>query len=243
LEKVKKIISGIVKGCSEAGCGLVGGETAEMPGTYEKNKFDLAGFAVGVVEKKFLLTKNKIKKNDIVLAVPSAGLHSNGYSLVRYILKKNKLKKKYRLVSTSNIKKELIKPTKIYVKEVVKLIYIFFFDYIAIHKLNLEKVKKIISGIVKGCSEAGCGLVGGETAEMPGTYEKNKFDLAGFAVGVVEKKFLLTKNKIKKNDIVLAVPSAGLHSNGYSLVRYILKKNKLKKKGNYKHKKSSLNQK
>ena len=121
LEKVKKIIGGIVKGCSEAGCSLVGGETAEMPSTYEKNKFDLAGFAVGVVEKKFLLTKNKIKKNDIVLAVPSSGLHSNGYSLVRYILKKNKLKKKYRLISSPNIKKELIKPTKIYVKEVVKL--------------------------------------------------------------------------------------------------------------------------
>ena len=72
---------------------------------------------------------------------------------------------------------------------------IFFLDYIAVNKLNLNKTKKIINGIVKGCVSANCALVGGETAEMPGTYQKNKFDLAGFAVGVVEKKFLLTKKK------------------------------------------------
>ena len=101
---------------------------------------------------------------------------------------------------------------------------IFFLDYIAINKLNLNKVKKILGGIVHGCKLAGCALVGGETAEMPGTYQKNKFDLAGFAVGLVEKKNLLTKNKIKLGDIVLAVPSSGLHSNGFSLVRHILKK-------------------
>ena len=104
---------------------------------------------------------------------------------------------------------------------------IFFLDYIAIQKIKFNKVKKILDGIVKGCIQSDCSLVGGETAEMPGTYEKNKFDLAGFAVGVVEKKSLLTKNKIKKNDIVLAVPSSGLHSNGYSLVRNILKKKAL----------------
>ena len=101
---------------------------------------------------------------------------------------------------------------------------IFFLDYIAINKLNLNKVKKILGGIVHGCKLADCALVGGETAEMPGTYQKNKFDLAGFAVGLVEKKNLLTKHKIKLDDIVLAVPSSGLHSNGFSLVRHILKK-------------------
>ena len=103
---------------------------------------------------------------------------------------------------------------------------IFFLDYIAVDRLKINKVKKILDGIVEGCSQAGCALIGGETAEMPGTYEKNKFDLAGFAVGVVEKKLLLTKSKIKNNDIVLGVPSSGLHSNGFSLVRHILKKNK-----------------
>ena len=101
---------------------------------------------------------------------------------------------------------------------------IFFLDYIAINKLKLNKVKKILDGIVAGCKIAECALVGGETAEMPGTYQKNKFDLAGFAVGVVEKKNLLVKDKIKKNDIILAVPSSGLHSNGFSLVRNVIKK-------------------
>ena len=104
---------------------------------------------------------------------------------------------------------------------------IFFLDYIAVNKLDLKKVKKILDGIVHGCKLAGCALLGGETAEMPGTYSKNKFDLAGFSVGIVERKNLLTKNKIKSNNIVLAVPSSGLHSNGFSLVRSILNKKNL----------------
>ena len=116
LNKVKKILDGIVYGCKLAGCALLGGETAEMPGTYHKNKFDLAGFAVGLVERKNLLTKNKIKSNDIVLAVPSSGLHSNGFSLVRHVLKKKK-----KLYFSSFLKKNLIKPTKIYVNELNKI--------------------------------------------------------------------------------------------------------------------------
>ena len=115
-KKVKNILDGIVSGCKLAECALIGGETAEMPGTYAKNKFDLAGFAVGVVEKKNLLTKSKIKSNDIVLAVPSSGLHSNGFSLIRHILKK-----KTNSTLPSHIKKELIKPTKIYVRELNKI--------------------------------------------------------------------------------------------------------------------------
>ncbi len=116
LKKVKKILDGIVSGCKLAKCSLIGGETAEMPRTYGKNKFDLAGFAVGLVEKKNLLTKNKIKKNDIILAIPSSGLHSNGFSLINYILKNKK-----KLILNRNIKKELIKPTKIYVNEINKI--------------------------------------------------------------------------------------------------------------------------
>jgi len=100
---------------------------------------------------------------------------------------------------------------------------IFFLDYIAINKINLTKVKKILDGIVNGCKLSNCALVGGETAEMPGTYEKNKFDLAGFAIGIVSKKNLLTKNKIQLNDVILAIPSSGLHSNGFSLIRHVLK--------------------
>ena len=116
LNKVKKILDGIVSGCKLAGCALIGGETAEMPGTYGKNKFDLAGFSVGLVEKKDLLKKSKVKLNDVILAIPSSGLHANGYSLIRHILKKKK-----NLILPSYIKKELIKPTKIYVKELNKI--------------------------------------------------------------------------------------------------------------------------
>ena len=118
LKKLKSIIKGIQKGCEISGCQLVGGETAEMPGTYEKGKFDIAGFSVGIVDEKKILYKTKIKKNDFILAVPSSGLHSNGYSLVRNIINKKKIiinKNKF-------LKKELLKPTKIYVKEILGLI-------------------------------------------------------------------------------------------------------------------------
>ena len=118
LKKLKQIIKGIIKGCKISNCELVGGETAEMPGTYSKGKFDLAGFSVGVVDKNKILDKKKIKKNDLILAVPSNGMHSNGYSLVRYILKK----KKINLKRNKFLKKELIKPTKIYVTEILNLI-------------------------------------------------------------------------------------------------------------------------
>ena len=117
LKKLKNILKGIMKGCSLANCQLVGGETAEMPGTYTRDKFDIAGFAVGFVEEHKIL-KNKIKINDLVLAVPSTGIHSNGFSLVRDVIKKKKIKLKY----NNFLKKELIKPTKIYVNEVLKLI-------------------------------------------------------------------------------------------------------------------------
>jgi len=118
LKKLKSIIKGIIKGCKISNCELVGGETAEMPGTYEKGKFDIAGFAVGVVDEKKILHKKNIKKNDLVLAIPSSGVHSNGYSLVRYVLKKGKIN----LINNKFLKKELLKPTKIYVSEVLNLI-------------------------------------------------------------------------------------------------------------------------
>jgi len=118
LPKLRSIIKGIFIGCELAGCDLVGGETAEMPDTYSKGKFDIAGFAVGVVDGKKILNKKKIKKNDLILAIPSSGLHSNGYSLVRKIIKK----KRINIRNNSFLKKELIKPTKIYVKNVLKLV-------------------------------------------------------------------------------------------------------------------------
>ena len=118
LKKLKSVMKGIVKGCKISGTDLVGGETAEMPGTYDKDKFDIAGFSVGIVDEKKILNKKKIKKNNIILAVPSSGVHSNGFSLIRYILKK----KKINLKKNNFLKTELLKPTKIYVKEILKLI-------------------------------------------------------------------------------------------------------------------------
>ena len=111
--KLKQIINGIVKGCNISDCSLIGGETAEMPGIYDNNKFDLAGFSVGIVSKKKLIHKKNVRNGDMVLAVPSSGIHSNGYSLVRAIIKNKKISK--------NIKKELLIPTKIYTKEILGL--------------------------------------------------------------------------------------------------------------------------
>ena len=119
LKKLKSILKGIVKGCKISDCELVGGETAEMPGTYEKGKFDIAGFAVGIVDEKKILKRKNIKKNDLVLAIPSSGIHSNGYSLVRYVLKKEKINFK----NNKFLRNELLKPTKIYVKEILNLIH------------------------------------------------------------------------------------------------------------------------
>ncbi len=118
LIKLKSIIKGIVKGCEISKCDLVGGETAEMPGTYEKGKFDIAGFAIGIVESKKIPNKKKIKNNDLILAIPSNGLHSNGFSLVRHVL----IKKKISINKDNFLRKELIRPTKIYVSEILKLI-------------------------------------------------------------------------------------------------------------------------
>ena len=114
LKKTKKILKGIITGCNISNCKLIGGETAEMPGIYSKDKFDLAGFSVGIVSKKEILKKTNVKENNLILAIPSNGIHSNGYSLVRSILKNNKIPK--------NLEKELLVPTKIYTKEILKLI-------------------------------------------------------------------------------------------------------------------------
>ena len=103
---------------------------------------------------------------------------------------------------------------------------LFFLDYIATGKLDLKKSTDIIKGILKGCNQAGCELLGGETAEMPGFYSKGKYDIAGFSVGILEKK-QMKKLQVRKNDVIIGVKSSGLHSNGYSLIRKILKDKKI----------------
>lgn len=96
---------------------------------------------------------------------------------------------------------------------------LFFLDYLAFGRLDLDIAREIIDGIIKGCEEADCSLLGGETAEMPGVYPEGDFDLAGFAVGIVEKDKIITGGEICAGDIIIALPSSGLHSNGFSLVR------------------------
>ncbi|NOX21171.1 MAG: phosphoribosylformylglycinamidine cyclo-ligase [Nitrospirae bacterium] len=96
---------------------------------------------------------------------------------------------------------------------------LFFLDYFATGKLVAEKAKEVVMGIVKGCKEAECALIGGETAEMPGFYKQQEYDLSGFAVGVVNKSEIIDGSSIKNGDSIIGITSSGLHSNGYSLVR------------------------
>ena len=99
---------------------------------------------------------------------------------------------------------------------------LFFLDYLAVGKLDPEQVADVVKGVASACRESGCALIGGETAEMNGFYPEGEYDIAGFAVGVAEKSKLITSEKVKEGDILLGLPSSGVHSNGYSLVRKIV---------------------
>ncbi|MCX7885598.1 MAG: phosphoribosylformylglycinamidine cyclo-ligase [Caloramator sp.] len=99
---------------------------------------------------------------------------------------------------------------------------IFFLDYLACGKLDADVAADIVKGVSKGCIEAGCALIGGETAEMPGFYKEGEYDIAGFAVGVVEKDKIIDGSDIKDGDVLIGIQSSGIHSNGYSLVRKLI---------------------
>lgn len=99
---------------------------------------------------------------------------------------------------------------------------LFFLDYIACGKNIPEKIAAIVAGVAQGCVESGCALIGGETAEMPGFYPEDEYDLAGYSTGVVDRDKILDKSTVKEGDVIIALPSSGLHSNGFSLVRRVL---------------------
>ena len=98
---------------------------------------------------------------------------------------------------------------------------LFFLDYIAIGRNEPEKVASLVSGVAEGCVQAGCALIGGETAEHPGTMQPEDYDLAGFSVGIVDQEIIIRKDSVQAGDVILGLPSSGIHSNGYSLVRKV----------------------
>ena len=120
-EQVEAIVEGVAEGCVQAGCEIVGGETAEMAGFYEDGEYDIAGFCVGAQEKELLLSTENTKPGQVVIGLPSSGVHSNGFSLVRKILKDNNIGLNEEFNGTT-VGKNLLTPTKIYVKEVLKVL-------------------------------------------------------------------------------------------------------------------------
>ena len=137
-EKMAKIVEGIANGCIKGECALIGGETAEMPGFYSEDEYDLAGFCVGVVDKENIIDGSKVEEGDVLIGLPSSGVHSNGYSLVRKIVfdKQNMKVDKFIPELESTIGEELLKPTRIYTKAVMPLI----------EKFNIKGIVHITGG-------------------------------------------------------------------------------------------------
>ena len=121
-EKIAEIVKGVAEGCKQSGAALIGGETAEMPGFYKEDEYDLAGFCVGIVDRERIIDSNKIKKGDTLIGIASSGIHSNGYSLVRKIFNPNRKNvNEYIEKLGCTLGEELLKPTKIYVKAIQRL--------------------------------------------------------------------------------------------------------------------------
>lgn len=137
-EKIADIVSGIAEGCVQAGAEIIGGETAEMPGFYPEDEYDLAGFTVGVVDKKKILDNNTIKPGDAIIALPSSGVHSNGFSLVRKVfdIENTDLHKPIEELGNKSLGETLLTPTKIYVKPVLALF----------EKVNVKAISHITGG-------------------------------------------------------------------------------------------------
>ena len=157
---VSELVKGVAAGCRQADCALIGGETAEMPDTYRKGDFDMAGFAVGIVERKRIIDGSMVRKGDVILGLGSSGLHSNGYTLVRNICFKKcglKMSEKIEGLEGAVLGDVLLEPTRIYVRAVVKL-------------LSQYKVKRVVHGMAH---ITGGGLVGNIPRVLPKDYNAN----------------------------------------------------------------------
>ena len=136
-EKIAEIVKGVAAGCVEAGAALIGGETAEMPGFYPEDEYDLAGFSVGIVDKSKVLNKENVNEGDVLIALPSSGIHSNGFSLVRKVFDvKEIVSRKSEVLGDNSIGEVLLTPTKIYVKPILALL----------NSINVKSIAHITGG-------------------------------------------------------------------------------------------------
>ena len=207
--------------------------------TYKKSGVNI-NLADRFVEHIAKISKKKVKKNNKYLNRDNIGAFGSTFDISNIKIKdplivsstdgvgtKLDLANRFRKFDTIGIDLVAMCVNDLIVQGAKPL---FFLDYIAVGKLKLNKIKKILNGIVRGCDMSLCSLIGGETAEMPGIYKDDKFDLAGFSVGIVSKKKMLHKKRVLNGNVILAIPSSGIHSNGYSLIRSILKNKKISSK-------------
>ena len=204
-ERVASIVEGVAEGCVQAGCALIGGETAEMPGFYPVDEYDLAGFAVGVVDKKKILDNKKMREGDVIIAIPSTGVHSNGFSLVRKIfdVEKADLKTPIQALGGKSLGETLLTPTKIYVKAIMSLLE---------KKINVRAISHITGGgfyenIPRSIPEGFCAKI-----EKSAVKILPIFDLLAKTGNVCERDMFNTFNMgvgmsvvVKKNDADKAI--------------------------------------
>ena len=201
-EKMEKIVKGVADGCLEAKSSLIGGETAEMPGLYKENDYDLAGFCVGIVDREKIITGEKIKKGDHIFGLRSSGIHSNGYSLVRKIvLEKEKLSLDQKIEGLErSLGEELLKPTKIYVKEILALL-----DKIEINGLSHITGGGFYENIPRMIPDGLCAKIDVRNIPLPKIFsllekwgeldKKDMYETFNMGVGLV---FAVDKNDIDK---------------------------------------------
>lgn len=212
-EKMEKIVKGVADGCLEAKSSLIGGETAEMPGLYKENDYDLAGFCVGIVDREKIITGEKIKKGDHIFGLRSSGIHSNGYSLVRKIvLEKEKLSLDQKIEGLErSLGEELLKPTKIYVKEILSLL-----DKIEINGLSHITGGGFYENIPRMIPDGLCAKIYLTNVETPKIFsllqkwgnldKKDMYETFNMGVGLVfavdEKYVEIVKEIIDNNELL-----------------------------------------